>query len=314
MKQVGIIGGSGFIGSYITKLFLENNFKVKVSSTDIYKKERYQHLLRFKNAENLKICPLNVEDKNDLNDFVKDCQILVHGGTPFKLEVKDPQKELFDPTINGTQNFLESVKRTPTVNKVVCIASVAAYNTNFPFPPDNEPLKRPFTENDIKYYNEDNNSYAQAKFIANQTVESFIKENNGLQFEIVSVSPVAVMGKALSARDDSTSVGLQFLFKNKIAPNPFIEMIYENDVEFAMVDVVDVATAVFKAATTSGNHGKNYIISSDSWKVSDITLMLNNKIPRGQPRIVYSSELACRDLEIHIKPSQVPLHQFSNLN
>lgn len=39
MKKVGIIGGSGFIGSYITKQFLDNGFEVKVSSTDISKEE-----------------------------------------------------------------------------------------------------------------------------------------------------------------------------------------------------------------------------------------------------------------------------------
>ena len=45
MKKVGIIGGSGFIGSYITKAFLENGYEVKVSTTDISKKEKYQHLM-----------------------------------------------------------------------------------------------------------------------------------------------------------------------------------------------------------------------------------------------------------------------------
>lgn len=44
MKTIGIIGGSGFIGSHITKKFLQNNFKVKVSATDISKTEKYNHL------------------------------------------------------------------------------------------------------------------------------------------------------------------------------------------------------------------------------------------------------------------------------
>ncbi|HEY9184920.1 MAG TPA: NAD-dependent epimerase/dehydratase family protein [Salegentibacter sp.] len=37
MKTVGIIGGSGFIGSYITRKFLQEGFEVKVSVTDINK-------------------------------------------------------------------------------------------------------------------------------------------------------------------------------------------------------------------------------------------------------------------------------------
>ncbi|HEY5464961.1 MAG TPA: hypothetical protein VIJ95_16990 [Hanamia sp.] len=43
MQTLGIIGGVGFIGSYITKIFLEENYKV--SSTDIKNKNKYEHLL-----------------------------------------------------------------------------------------------------------------------------------------------------------------------------------------------------------------------------------------------------------------------------
>jgi len=45
MQTVGIIGGAGFIGSYVTKGFLENGFRVKVSATDI------------SNSANSRTCP-----------------------------------------------------------------------------------------------------------------------------------------------------------------------------------------------------------------------------------------------------------------
>ena len=312
MKKAGIIGGSGFIGSYITKKFLEEKFKVNVSVTDISKTEKYQHLKSLKNSTHLEIKQLDVENINELESFIKDCEIIVHCGTPFKLDVENPQKELFDPTIRGTENFLMLVKDSPCIEKVVFVASVASYNTNFPFPAGNKNEEDQFTEVDEPYYNEENDPYAQAKYIANKTVDKFIDENPDIGFEIVSISPVAVMGKALSNREDSTSVGLQFLFKNKIAPNSFIEMLYEKDVTFAMVDVADVAESAYKASIIEGNHGKNYLISSDSWKVSDISLMLSNQPPKGKPQIVYSSQLAEKELGIHFKPSQVPLNKFGS--
>ncbi len=137
-------------------------------------------------------------------------------------------------------------------------------------------------------------------------------DNPDLNFEISSVSPVGVMGKSLSQREDSTSTGLQFLFKNKIAPDPFIQMFYDNDIEFALVDVADVAEGVYSAATTEGIHGKNYLLSSESYRVSDISLMLNNQEPKGKSRIVYNSSLAKNDLAITFNPAKVPLNQFSN--
>lgn len=44
MKKVGIIGGAGFIGSYVTKQFLDNGYRAKVSATDISNSAKYAHL------------------------------------------------------------------------------------------------------------------------------------------------------------------------------------------------------------------------------------------------------------------------------
>lgn len=310
MQTVGIIGGSGFIGSYNTKKFLDQGYQVKVSATDISNASKYEHLKQLPHAERLEIVPLNVENKDQLESFIKGCQIVVHGGTPFQLDVKDPQSELFDPTIKGTENFLEAVQKTPEIEKVVFIASVAAFNTNFPLLPGGKTEEDQIDESDPPFMSEEGHPYAQAKFIANQTVEKFIQNNPGLGFEIVTVSPVGVMGKALSQREDSTSMGLQFLFKNKIAPNPFIQMFYDNDIYFALVDVEDVADGIFQAATKSGLHGQNYLLTSESYRISDINRMLNHEEPQEAPKIVYSGDRARKDLGLDFNPAKVPLNRF----
>lgn len=198
MKKVGVIGGSGFIGSYITKQFLDNGFEVKVSATDLSKEEKYQHLKQLDNADRLTITELNVENKAQLKTFVDDCDIVIHGGTPFQLDVEDPKRDLFDPTIKGTENFLDVVHNAPKVKKVVLIASVAVYNTNFPLPADGKLPSDHFSENDTPFMSEESHPYAQAKFIANETVNAFIKKHPNLDVEITSVSPVGVFGKSLS--------------------------------------------------------------------------------------------------------------------
>ncbi len=310
MKKVGIIGGSGFIGSHITKRFLEAGYKVKVSATDISKKEKYTHLMQLHNSENLYVSELNVENKAALQDFVKDCDIVIHGGTPFQLDVENPQTELFDPTIKGTENFLEVINETPNIEKVVFIASVAAYNTNFPMPAGNKNLDDTFNENDTPFTSQESHPYGQAKFIANQTVNTFIEEHPNSTFEISSVSPVFVTGKSLSNREDSTSTGMQFLFKNNIAPDAFVQMLYDLDVEFAMVDVKDVANSIYKSATTKGLHGKNYLLSSESYKVSDISRMLNRQAPINKPKTVYSNRLAKQDLRVDFLSAEKSLHEY----
>jgi nucleoside-diphosphate-sugar epimerase len=312
MKKVGIIGGSGFIGSYITKAFLDHGFEVKVSATDITREDKYQHLMALNQAKNLYISELNVEDKAILMDFVSDCDIVIHGGTPFILDVKDPQTELFDPTIIGTENFLDAIKNTPGIDKVVFIASVAAWNTNFPMPVEGKSSTDTFDENDSPFTSNNSHPYAQAKFIANQTVEKFIKDNPSLMFEISSVSPVFVAGKSMSNREDSTSTGLQFLIKNKIAPDAFVQALFDNNIAFAIVDVKDVAQAIYNLATTGGLHGKNYLLTSETYSISDMNLMLNREEAKEKPIIIYKNDLAKKDLNMNFKSVKEILNNYSN--
>ncbi|MGC1203805.1 MAG: NAD-dependent epimerase/dehydratase family protein [Flavobacteriaceae bacterium] len=311
MKKAGIIGGSGFIGSHITKVFLNAGYEVKVSTTNILREDKYEHLMTFNHSDNLHISELDVMDKAILKDFVSDCDIIVHSGTPFILDVKDPQTQLFDPTVKGTENFLEVIKNTSSIKKVVFVASVAGWNTNFPFPADGKNFADTFDENDTRFTSTESHPYAQAKFIANQVVKKFITENQNLSFEITTVSPVGVMGKSLSKREDSTSGGLQFLFKNKIAPDDFVKMLFDNDVPFSLVDVEDVANGIYKAATITGIHGKDYLLATETYKVSDISLMLNQKEPKEKGAIIYKNDLAKKELNMNFKPVKYCLNNYS---
>lgn len=312
MKTVGIIGGSGYIGSYVTKKFLEEDFNVKVSAMDISKRKKYHHLKSLEKANNLSIYPVDVRDIASVRTFIDKCEIVIHSGTPFQLDVKDPTKELFEPTIKGTENFLKVIHESTSVKKVVIIASVAAYNTSFPMPVEGRSPDHLYTENDEPYLNEEGHPYSQAKYYADQVVRSFINDHPDSDIEIVSVYPVLVMGPALSKRDDSTSMGLQYLFKNRIAPNPFVQMLFDDDVEFATIDVRDVAEGIYKAAIINGLHGKKYYLSNESWKVSDISRMLNNEQVFGRPRYVYSGDQARQDLAVTFRAASISFRDYAS--
>ncbi len=310
MKSVGIIGGSGFIGSYVTKLFLEHGFDVKVATTDIRREDKYEHLMQLKHTDKLQISEMNVEDKKALQDFVSNCDIVIHSGTPFILDFQDVEKQLFHPTIKGTENFLEGIKVAKGIEKVVFVASVAGWNTNFPFPADGKSFTDTFDETDTRFMSKEGHPYAQAKFMANQVVQQFIAENPNLPFEITTISPTGVMGKSLSNREDSTSGGLQFLIKNKIAPDDFMKMLFENNIPFSLVDVEDVATAIYKAAVIKNLHGKDYLIASETYTISDMHLMLNQQNPLKKGKTVYKNDLAKKELNMDFKPVKQCLHNF----
>lgn len=311
MKTAGIIGGAGFIGSHITKKFLAEGYRVRVSASDAMNTAKYAHLKSLPYSENLEIVQLDVRDRAQLAAFLPGCSIVVHGGTPFQLDVEDPARDLFEPTVQGTHNFLEAVRNLPRLENVVMIASVAAYNTNFPLLPAGKSSGDRVSEADAPYMSTESHPYAQAKFLANAAVSEFIAANPNLPFEITSVSPTGVMGAALSQRADSTSMGVQYLFKHWIAPNPFIQMFYDQDVEWSVVDVADVADAVFAAATTKGLHGRNYLLASESYRVSDVHAILNGKEPANEARIVYDSAFAQKDLGLRARPARESLQSYA---
>jgi len=313
MQTVGILGGAGFIGSYVTQKFLNEGYTVKVSTTDLAKPEKYQHLHQLPHAENLTIRKVDVTNEADLGEFLRDCNIVVHSGTPFQLAAENPQEEVFEPTVRGTENFLKVVSQTPSIQKVVFVASVGALNTAYPMPVPHYPADHLYTEADEPYLDPESIPYAQAKYYADQAVRTFVAAYPQPGFEIVSVSPTGVMGKPLSAREDSTSVGLQYLIKHKIAPNPFVQMMFDHDVEMAIVSVSDVAEGIFRAATTAGLHGRNYLLNSESYKISDMTLMLNGKVPVHAARNVYSYALAAQELGMQFQPAHVPLNEWADV-
>ena len=312
MQTVGIIGGAGFIGSYVTQKFLAEGYDVRVSVRNLAKKDRYDHLDQLENAvHHLDIVEMDVQDETALKEFMQGCAIIIHTGTPFQLAVDDPQRDLLDPTIRGTENFLKLAGETPTLKKVVFVASVASLNAAYPMPAPGRPHDYVYREADEPHFDPDAHPYAQAKFIADQTVRQYVAAHADLPFEIVSVMPTFVTGHALSERDDSSSVGMQYLFKNKIAPNPFVEMLFARDAEFAIVSVGDVAEGIFRAATTTGLHGKSYLLTSESYKISDITRMLNGQAPAEAARLVYSNERAMQELSIQFQPAHVPLNEWA---
>ena len=166
MQVVGIIGGSGFIGSYITKVFLEENFYAKVSVTDCKNFKKYNHLFSLDNAVHLRIEEVDVCRQEQLATFVKDCDILVHAGSPHRMESADNQQDLCISTLQGTRNILKEVKNCDRPGKLIFVSSIAAWNTSFPLTPAAYAANHLFCERDIPH---------QCNGVQSQVVQAFCR-------------------------------------------------------------------------------------------------------------------------------------------
>jgi hypothetical protein len=312
-NSVSIIGGCGFLGSYVTKKFLAQGYGVKASTRDKSKSERYRHLQKINEGQSPEVIEMDVLNADEVSEFIKGSNIVVHCGTPFRFDVQQEhaEAEMFHPTLAGTQNVLEACIKAEGLQKLIIISSVAAINGYVPsFDPD-KGQDHIFTTEDTPVTHPDHPPYNQAKYKADQLVQAFVNEHPNLPFDIISLYPGLIVGKPLSESRDSTSAGMLYLLKHKLMPNDMMKFVFQHDIDFAMVAVEDVAEAIYQTSVRQNLHGKRYIISHETWAASDVNRMLNEEAPSGKPRIQYSNREAADELGLTFTPARLPLQEYS---
>ncbi len=128
---IAIIGGGGFLGSYVTQKFQAQKYPVRASTRSKAHPSGYQHLLDIEPST--AIWEMDVLDQAAVGRFVQGSQIVVHCGTPFTFAVQDAVSEMIRPTVEGTRNVVKACKESGSVKKLILISSVAAINGFVPF-------------------------------------------------------------------------------------------------------------------------------------------------------------------------------------
>ena len=108
-----IIGGSGFIGTNLTKFLMENDYNFKIYDTH---KSRYL-------PKNVNTIIGDIRDKTKLSKAMKGCKVVFHLATvPPSLRL--PNHEIYDIDVNGTQNVLAAAEKN-NIKKVIFISSAS---------------------------------------------------------------------------------------------------------------------------------------------------------------------------------------------
>lgn len=192
------------------------------------------------------------------------CSIVFHTASPFKLDVKNPQKDLIYPAKLGTNNVLFQATKTSSVRRVVLTSSCAAIFS------DNKDLKKtPFgifteqvwnTSSSVKH-----NPYSLSKTLAEKEAWNIAKFQN--QWDLVTINPTLVMGPGLNSKATSESFNLirQLGDGTMKAGVPNLGL--------GIVDVRDVAKAHIAAAFIPEANGR-YIISGHNTALPEIVKLL----------------------------------------
>ncbi|TGK53068.1 SDR family oxidoreductase [Leptospira bouyouniensis] len=248
---VVVTGGSGYIASWIVKYLLEDGKKVRTTIRSLKDTSKIQHLLDLKEKfkDNLTFFEADLMVEGSFDKCIEGSELVIHTASPFFVAgIKDAQKQLIDPALQGTRNVLESCNRISSVKRVVLTSSVAAIHG------DNiDSLQVPnqtFTE---EHWNTTSSlthqPYAYSKTLAEKEAWEIQKKQS--RWDLVVINPSFVMGPSLSKRLDGTSVEfmknmLKGIFRTGVP-----------DTKMGFVDVRDVAKAHILAGFTQNAKGRH---------------------------------------------------------
>ncbi len=276
LNTVLVTGANGYLASWIVKKLLIEGHTVHATVRDIHNKEKINHLLEYgkKYKGNIKFFSADLIEKNSFDEAMRNCSIIFHTASPFKLEIKDSIKELINPALDGTKNVFSSADKVDSIKKIVLTSSVAAMYT------DASECKN-LINNEItelvwnKTASVNYQPYSYSKTLAEKEAWSLYKKQS--KWELVVINPSLVLGPFPNATQ-TTSESINLL--KQIGDGTF--KIGVPKMPIGVVDVRDVADAHYEAAFNKNASGR-YITSAYNTSFLEISKLLNSEFGDSFP-------------------------------
>lgn len=251
---VAVTGVSGYLGSWCAKLLSDAGYEVRGT---VRSKDNAVKVAHLAGIENLTLYEADLLKEGSFLECFTGATYVLHTASPFQPGVPDPQKQLVEPALKGTQNVLNCALKAGVI-RVVVTSSCAAVQTQDTFRSPEKYAGKVFTEAD---WNDgstiEEGPYRLSKYLAEKAAWEFWSANKA-KMELSVILPSFIVGPPLSTRVDSVSVKL------------FAEMLGGKYAEagfggacFGCIDVRDCARAHLEAMTRPCAVGKRFVLSSE---------------------------------------------------
>jgi nucleoside-diphosphate-sugar epimerase len=248
-RPVAVTGGTGYVASWIIRELLARGVDVRATVRDRTATGKHQHLLDLAGQlpGTLELFEADLLSPGSFDACFAGCGVVMHTASPFVTRVKDAQRDLVDPAVQGTRNVLDSVGRAETVSRVVLTSSVVAIYGNA-----TDRADRRYSEADWNTTSTlRDGPYHLSKTLAEK--EAWRLADAQDRWRLVVINPGFVLGPALSARPDGTSVSTITKLLDGTARTGMPDMYNP------VVDVREVATAHAEAALRDDAEGRHII-------------------------------------------------------
>ncbi len=256
-KPVLVTGASGYVAGWIVKRLLELGITVHAAVRDPSDTRRLAPLTALAKdlPGTLRLFKADLLEDGSYADAMQGCSIVFHTASPFKLDIRDAQRELVDPALKGTRNVLETANRCPSVTRVVLTSSCAAIygdNADLEQVPGGVLTEAVWNTSSSL----DHQAYSYSKTVAEKEAWSIAEKQS--RWTLVVVNPSLVIGPGINPFATSESFNLirQFGDGRLRTGVP--------DIGVGVVDVRDLAEAHLRAAWIPSASGRHIISAHDT--------------------------------------------------
>jgi len=277
MSRVCVTGAAGFIASHVITDLLEDGHVVHATVRDLGDDTKRAHLdvLREGYSGKLELFEADLLEPGSLDAALEGCDALIHTATAVILAAPDPQKQIIDVAVKGTQNVLDSVARAPSVNRIVMTSSIAAVMSY-------DQQGKTYTEDD--WCTSDDiwlDPYGMGKTQSERLLWQFV-DKHADRVEAVAINPSVVIGPPLAKHHIRSS--LSFI-------RDLVGWTYPAcaPMRLHLVDVGDVSKGHVRALTSDKAVGQRIIFSDRQKSILEISKVLSRqyKTPvRELPRLI----------------------------
>ena len=265
--KVLLSGATGFIAGHTIEQLLAAGYEVTGTVRNPGDKAKVAHLAAMQGAERLHLVAADLTDPDPFTAHA-DVDAILHMASPYIITVKDAQRDLVIPAVEGTLSMLRAAKANPRVRRVVLTSSLAAMTDA----PDGRVLSEADwnTKSTLK-----RNPYYYSKTLAERAAWDFMAREKP-KFDLVAINPFLVIGPSLSGGLNPSTQIIADVVNGKY---PAVM-----DLTWGFADVRDVAAAHIAALKKPAAAGR-YLCASGTMHAREVmaeirALGYGAKLPR----------------------------------
>ncbi|RDW76867.1 SDR family oxidoreductase [Aspergillus mulundensis] len=291
-ETILITGASGFLATHVVDYFLRGGYHVRGTVRSAAVAEKVKETFP-QYAAQLDLAIIgDVAQPGAFDAVVKDVDGVIHTAAPFQVfGVKDNERDLLKPAIEGTLNILNAVHAlAPKVKRVVLTSSFAAmadhskgrwpghvYSEQDWNPTPYEAAAAKDAHAAI--------AYSTAKSLAERAAWDFVKQNNPT-FTISTIMPPMIYGPNINATADLAKLNTSSMdIYRLMSPQSKSSDPVPENMFWSFVDVRDVAQAHLSAYQTAEAANQRFFICKGNFTYQQFVNVLRASFPEIRDRV-----------------------------